>query len=53
MNQTVRITASLHGKIVYMRKLSGYLSPQGLELAIVNAVQHDFKNFDIRVERLA
>ena len=51
MRQGATIMARLNGRLVYRRVLQGYLGAPGLELAIQNAVRHDFRAFECDVIR--
>lgn len=49
MRTQITIIASINNRQVYIRKLQGYQSIKGLELAIKNTVEHDFKNYDCKI----
>lgn len=45
------IIASLNGKMIYRRQLRNYPSLAALELAIHNAVIHDFSHYECFIVR--
>ena len=45
------VTARLNDSMIYRRRLSGYVTKNGLELAIENAMSVTFSPFDVKVTR--